>query len=137
MDFGQITLFENKNIKSIRSDKYNFDFNKKTGLFRRWGETFEDDPSYAPSPEILDMEISTICEGIGSGPCKWCYKSNTKVGENMSFEKFKTIFHKITGSKIRVTLENGDIKEFYPDEVITLKDNTTKKACDLLDDDII
>jgi hypothetical protein len=113
MDFGKITLLENKEIKMCRSEKYNYDFNKKTGYFRRWGKTLADDPDYAPSPEILDMEISTICEGIGSGPCKWCYKSNTQVGENMSFEKFQTIFHKLPKNLTQIAFGVGSISKTY------------------------
>lgn len=109
MDFGKISILENEDYKLCRSEKYNFDFVKKTGFFRRWGETEQADPTCAPSPEILDMEISTICEGIGSGPCKWCYKSNTKIGENMSFEKFKTIFHKLPKTLTQIAFGIGDI----------------------------
>jgi len=97
-------------VKRVRSPKYNYDFNVGNGYFKRWGETEEDDPDYSPyGPEILDMEISTVCEGIGLGPCKWCYKSNTKVGENMSLEKFKTIFHKLPKTLTQIAFGIGDI----------------------------
>jgi len=97
-------------IKRLKSPNYNYTFNPDTGFFARWGKTKEEDPDYSPfGPEILDMEISTICNGIGSGPCKWCYKSNTKVGENMSFEKFKTIFHKLPKTLTQIAFGIGDI----------------------------
>ena len=103
-------LKENSIVKICRSKDYNYNFNKKVGYFERWGRTLEEDPDYAPfGPEILDMEISTICNGIGSGPCKWCYKSNTGVGENMSFEKFKTIFHKLPKTLTQIAFGIGDI----------------------------
>lgn len=49
------------------------------------GKTKEEDPEYAPFPEILDIEVSTICNGIPNvsgieSPCAFCYKSNTKHG---------------------------------------------------------
>lgn len=82
--------------KKLRSPNYNYDFNTQTGFLARWGKTFKDDPQLSPfGPEILDIEVSTVCSGIGSGPCKHCYKSNTPIGKNMSFETFKIIFDKI------------------------------------------
>ena len=32
-------IAENKKMKFLRSDEYNYDFNKDTGLFIRWGKT--------------------------------------------------------------------------------------------------
>jgi len=60
------------------------------GFFVRWGKTLEDDPSVAPFPEILDIEVTTIC----NNGCKFCYKSNTKNGKNMNLETFKQIIDK-------------------------------------------
>lgn len=103
-------LKENEIVKICRSEEYNYNFNKKVGYFERWGAKEEDDPDFAPfGPEILDMEISTVCSGIGSGPCKWCYKSNTGVGVNMSFDKFKTIFHKLPKTLTQIAFGIGDI----------------------------
>ena len=95
-------LLENDEFKAVKSKKYNYFFNKKTGFFARWGETKEDDPIMAPSCEILDLEISAgnvgTKEEICKGFCKFCYKSNNEGSEpiyNMTFEEFKTIFHKV------------------------------------------
>lgn len=84
-------------IKSVRSPKYNFDFDKKSGFFLRWGATTktEDDPDYSPpGPEIADIEVTTICYGLGGKLCPFCYKANGPNGINMPFSLFKTIFHK-------------------------------------------
>jgi len=79
-------------MKNIRTPQYNYNFNINNGYFERWGNTTKDDPQYSPvGPEILDMEISTICHG----GCKFCYKSNTSIGKNMSFKTFKTIVDKM------------------------------------------
>jgi len=139
MDFDKINFFEDQenNYKKCRSKYYNYNFNTKTGFFTRWGKTYEEDPIQAPSPEILDIEISTICNGIGSGPCPWCYKSNTNVGENMAYEKFKAIFHKITGSKIKIHLENGHCLELNPDQKVLLKNGIFKNAENLTEEDIL
>ena len=110
MEFDKVIFLENKKIRSCRSKNYKYDYNKENGNFRRWGKSLEDDPLFSPvGPEILDMEISTVCEGIGSGPCKWCYKSNTPVGKNMSFDKFKTIFHKFPRTLTQIAFGIGDI----------------------------
>ncbi len=86
-----IKITENQNFKNCKSENYNYIFDKNSGGFLRWGKTFEDDPEVAPSPEILDFEVTTICnEG-----CKFCYKSNTSQGKNITFDEFKTIFDKL------------------------------------------
>jgi len=108
-------LFENNRVKLFRSKYYNYNFNKESGLFERWGEKQEDDPMFSPyGPEILDIEVSTICNGIGKSmdtrkPCPWCYKSNTEYGENMSFETFKDIFHKFPKTLTQIAFGIGDL----------------------------
>lgn len=93
-------------IKKVRASGYNYNFNTENGFFARWGNTSQEDPLFSPlGPEILDMEISTIC----GGGCSFCYKSNTKVGENMSFDTFKTIFHKIPKNLTQIAFGIGDI----------------------------
>ncbi|MHA1273618.1 MAG: hypothetical protein ACTSVV_16430 [Promethearchaeota archaeon] len=97
-------------IKRVRSRIYNYDFNFNTGLFIRWGRSLRDDPLFSPfGPEILDLEISTICSGINGKLCPWCYKSNTHNGENMSFETFKIIFHKLPKNLTQIAFGIGDI----------------------------
>src|ERR1017187_3876702 len=92
-----VTYDEVKGVKRVTSENYNYHFNTKTGEFARWGKTFKDDPKVGML-EIFDLEVSEQCNGIpqvGSDiavPCSHCYKSNTKVGRNMSFETFKNIF---------------------------------------------
>ena len=73
---------------------YNYTYDKISGLFRRWGETYDDDPEYSPAgPEILDLEISV--NGCPNN-CKFCYKSNSNESAvNMTFETFKSIIDKM------------------------------------------
>ncbi len=93
-------------IKVYKSKDYNYKFNTKNGLFARWGETLEDNPEYSPiGPEILDIEISTIC----SRACKWCYKSNTAIGKYMSFNIFKKIFDKFPQTLTQIAFGIGDV----------------------------
>ena len=86
-------LFDTPTRKWVRSPAYNYNFNKETGVFARWGKTFEDDPKFAPAgPEILDIEISV--DGCPNG-CPFCYKGNTpKPATNMTLAEFKSIINK-------------------------------------------
>ena len=93
-------------MKVFKSPSYNFIFNENNGFFARWGKTELDDPEYSPfGPEILDIEISTIC----SKGCSWCYKSNGYQGKNMSFETFKSIFSKFPKHLTQIAFGVGDI----------------------------
>lgn len=93
-------------IKSLLSKDYNYSFNKTNGEFARWGSTIEEDPNVSPyGPEILDIEISTVC----NNGCKFCYKSNTGVGENMSYEDFIRIIDSMPPTLTQVALGIGDI----------------------------
>jgi len=116
-------------VKSLLSPEYNYRFDPRNGEFLRWGKTFDDDPSVGML-EIFDLEVSTVCEGIGKGPCKHCYKSNTPKGDNMSFETFKHIFDLISGgvTKVNLTMDDGTIRSYLPDEDVLLVDGSTKKA---------
>jgi len=95
-------------IKRCSSPNYNYRFDTRTGNFERWGVNFDDDPKWGEL-EIFDLEVSTICSGIGKGPCKHCYKSNTPKGENMSLDTFKTIFNKLPKTLTQVAFGVGDL----------------------------
>lgn len=89
-----VKIYENDKMKMLRSEDYNFVFEKNTGFFARWGKTHEDDPEYG-LPEIADIEITTICNGPEKIPCDFCYKKNTHVGKNMSIDTYKKILSKL------------------------------------------
>ena len=82
MEFKKLKIIDNKRYKLCSSSDYNFIFNKDTGYFARWGKYSSEDPEYGPSPEILDLEISSgnigSKEEICKGKCSWCYKKTTK-----------------------------------------------------------
>lgn len=98
-------------IKQFRSDTYNYNFNTETGYFERWGETEEDDPIMAPFPEILDIEISTVCHGPAGGPCKFCYKSNTGRGKRMSLSMFNEIAMRLPKEVTQIAFGIGDLDD--------------------------
>jgi MoaA/NifB/PqqE/SkfB family radical SAM enzyme len=96
--------------KKVLSSDYKYLFNKRSGFFYRTGKTSskEHEPDFAPFPEILDIEISTICHQN----CKHCYKSNTHLGKNMSFETFKKMFDTFPKELTQVAFGIGDITEW-------------------------
>jgi MoaA/NifB/PqqE/SkfB family radical SAM enzyme len=92
-------------MKTVSMPGYNYKFNEKTGLFMRWGDTYEDDPIFSPiGPEILDLELSEVCHQ----GCKMCYKSNVVKGKNMSLATFKIILDRMP-TILQVALGIGDI----------------------------
>lgn len=101
-------------IKRVLSKDYNYQFNANTGEFHRWGSTWEDDPKVGHL-EIFDLEISEVCNGIpdvgsvAATPCSHCYKTNTKVGRNMSFDTFKGIFDKLPRTLTQIAFGIGDM----------------------------
>jgi len=100
---------ENETWKCLRSETYNYNFNKKTGYFERYGTSKDDDPQYSfAGPEIADIEI---VEGKCSGNCPWCYKSNS-IDQDinyMTFDVFKEIFHKLPRTLTQIAFGITDI----------------------------
>ena len=90
-----ISIKENKDVKIIRSPNYNSNFNKHTGYFERWGRTLDEDPSMSPTPELFDIELTTVCHGIKGKLCSFCYKANSPKGTNMSLATFKQLMIKL------------------------------------------
>ena len=101
-------------IKQVVSADYNYRFDSKTGEFHRWGAKKEDDPKWGML-EIFDLEISEVCHGITRPGeetpvvCGFCYKTNSPVGHNMSFETFKRIFNKLPRTLTQIAFGIGDI----------------------------
>jgi len=93
-------------IKVYRKPDYKYLFNMDNGMFLRWGKTKADNPEYSKyGPEILDIEISTIC----SNGCSFCYKTNTSKGKNMSLDDFKKLFKKFPDTLTQIAFGIGDI----------------------------
>ena len=109
----RVKISENNEIKIVKSEKYNYVFNKINGEFARWGISKDDDPqSCIFGPEILDIEVSTKCSGIPNVdgikvPCKFCYKENGPIGKNMSLETFKKVLDRVSKSGVLTQLAIG------------------------------
>jgi MoaA/NifB/PqqE/SkfB family radical SAM enzyme len=112
---NDFNLVDTARTKKLFSLDYNFEFNKVSGFFARWGERKDskDDPSFSPyGPEILDLECSTICNGVPDAtgkviPCSYCYKENTGKGKNMSLETFKKVFKNINPHNVLTQIAFG------------------------------
>lgn len=107
-------VVDNSKMKVLKSSGYNFFFEKKNGFFARWGKNQEDDGDFRLGlPEIADIEIAEICEGVpGIGPCKFCYKNNTGFkGKNMSLDTFKKIFHKLPPTVTQIAFGCGTLRK--------------------------
>lgn len=98
-----------EDVKVYSKEDYHYLFDRNTGYFLRWGKTPDDDPTWCKyGNEILDIEISTICHGLGN-PCPWCYKTNTEIGKNMSFETFKQIINLMPDTLTQIAFGVGDL----------------------------
>lgn len=107
---------ENRKIKKLISEDYNYYFNKETGYFERWGKTLLEDPDFSEfGPEIADIEITTKCSGPGGKLCPFCYKGNTPSGSNMSFDTFKKIFHKLPKTLTQIAFGADATATMNPD----------------------
>lgn len=95
--------FGNDQMKIIKSDVFNMIFNKETGYTETFGKDRNEEQDFCPfGPIILDVEITDICNGINGKLCSFCYKSNSPVGKNMSFDAFKTIFDKLPNTVTQI-----------------------------------
>ncbi len=104
---GDYTKRQCGDWSGIFSSTYNTLFNSETGEFIRWGLDFEDDPNYAPAPELADIEIS---EGDCTGKCPWCYKSNpVHSGKHMTLETFKQVLDRFPSVLTQVALGLTDL----------------------------
>lgn len=107
-----LLIKKSKDLSTYKSDTYNWIFNSSTGFFARWGKTINDNPQVSPiGPEIADIEISTVCDGINGIPCTWCYKSNNSIGDNMTLSTFDKIVKTINpyGNLKQIALGIGSI----------------------------
>lgn len=93
-------------LVSSEDGSYNMAFDPMTGFMARWGRTRDEDPDLSPDgPEILDVEVSTVC----NRGCKFCYKGNTGRGRNMTAPTFGRILAQMPDTLTQVALGIGDI----------------------------
>ena len=102
-------------------DNYNFIADQETGMTFRWGKTFDDNPTFAPVPELVDISISNHC----SKGCGFCYRDSKPDNSFMSINDYKYVLNSLKhpkyGNVFQVALGGGEPLE-HPDflEIINL-----------------
>lgn len=118
-----LKIIETGNLKKVRSKDYNYNFDKENGMFISWSDKLENDAEFCPyGPNICDIEISTICHGIGNikeynvnepykscKPCNFCYKTNSGCGKNMSLDTLKKLLFKLPKTVCQVAYGIGSL----------------------------
>ena len=94
--------------------EYHFLADEKTGITFRWGKTLNDNPTFAPIPELADISISNKC----SKGCTFCYKNSTLDGKVMSVEEYCQVLDSMNspehGTIFQVAIGGGEPLE-HPD----------------------
>lgn len=107
-------------------EDYHFLADAKTGITLRWGKTFDDNPMFAPVPELADISISNRC----SKGCDFCYKNSTPEGKVMTVDEYCQVLDSICSSKhgsiFQVAIGGGEPLE-HPD-FLKIVDETTKRG---------
>lgn len=93
---------------------YHFVADSSTGLTMRWGKTLQDNPIFAPVPELADISISNHC----TKGCSFCYRNSSPNNEFMSVKEYCEVLdamnHPLYGNVFQVALGGGEPLE-HPD----------------------
>lgn len=105
---------------------YHFLADAESGVTFRWGKTLEDNPTFAPVPELADISISNKC----SKGCAFCYKNSTPNGNVMSVEEYCQVLDGFNtpdyGTIFQVAIGGGEPLE-HPD-FLKIVDETVKRG---------
>ena len=105
---------------------YHFLANAESGVTFRWGKTLEEDPPFAPVPELADISISNRC----SKGCSFCYKDSTPNGKVMSVEEYCQVLDSLCSPKygtiFQVAIGGGEPLE-HPD-FLNIVDETVNRG---------
>lgn len=106
-------------------NNYHFIADSRTGVTIRWGKSLNDDPSFAPVPELADISISNHC----TKGCSFCYRDSRNNNEFMSVEDYCNVLdsmnHKKYGNVFQVALGGGEPLE-HPD-FLTIINETVQR----------
>lgn len=105
---------------------YHFLADAESGVTFRWGRSLEDNPAFAPVPELADISISNKC----SKGCAFCYKGSTPEGKVMSLEEYCQVLDGIYspeyGTIFQVAIGGGEPLE-HPN-FVEIVDETVKRG---------
>ncbi|NLI35283.1 MAG: radical SAM protein [Bacteroidales bacterium] len=104
---------------------YHFVADYKTGVTIRWGKSLNDNPIFAPVPELADISISNHC----TKGCSFCYRDSRNNNEFMSVEDYCNVLdymnHEKYGNVFQVALGGGEPLE-HPD-FLAIIDETIRR----------
>lgn len=105
---------------------YHFLADNKTGVTMRWGKTMQENPKFAPVPELADISISNHC----TKGCSFCYRNSGNNYEWMSVEDYCSVLeamnHPKYGNVFQVALGGGEPLE-HPD-FLAIINETVKRG---------
>ncbi len=112
-------------LKRVIGD-YHFVADSSTGMTMRWGKSLQDNPSFAPIPELADISISNHC----TKGCPFCYRNSKRNCDFMTLEEYCFVLdamnHPQYGNVFQVALGGGEPLE-HPD-LIAILDETLKRG---------
>jgi hypothetical protein len=122
-------IIETETEKVLRSKEVNYYFNKQTGFMATWGKTKEADPDFSPyGPFILDIEITSKCNGPSGKLCPFCFPPGTKIStstEDKSIENIRVgdiVLSFNENTKVLVENKVLEIYDRYVDEELLVID---------------
>jgi|Deesub1362A_J573_1020465.scaffolds.fasta_scaffold01018_8 radical SAM protein with 4Fe4S-binding SPASM domain len=90
------------------SKSYNFIGDTVTGITFRWGTTLNENPVFAPWPELADISISNHC----TKGCEFCYRDSKNDNSFMSLEDYIYILEELNhpewGNVFQVAIGGGE-----------------------------
>lgn len=105
---------------------YHFVADAQSGVTMRWGTTLDENPVWAPVPELADISISNHC----SKGCTFCYKDSRVNNEFLSLADYCTVLdamcHPRHGNVFQIALGGGEPLE-HPD-FLRIIDETCKRG---------
>lgn len=105
---------------------YHFMADDKTGMTLRWGKTLQENPMFAPVPELADISISNHC----TKGCSFCYRNSKDNHEFMDIEDYCYVLdamnHQEYGNVFQIALGGGEPLE-HPD-FLAIIDETNRRG---------
>ena len=105
----QCQIIDTRDHKVVKSDIYNYIFDKQSGFHVRWGHTQAENPRFGFfGPELLDISITNKCV---PGNCKYCYQ-NAKPTNNteISIEQLEKLLDIIPKTVTTIALGGGSVE---------------------------
>lgn len=94
------------NVCGVHTREYHYLFRKSDGFSLRWGKTIDENPFWAPVPELADISISNRC----SNCCSFCYRDSQPDGPLMSLDDYEFVMKHLPAT-FQLALGGGEPTE--------------------------